>query len=396
MNQKVEREQAAVTSIVESLDVPQSAYERAIARYEAIAKHLERDGSALATAGPHIYAQGSFQIGTVVPPIDSSQGYDLDLTCELKELDKLGQTQRQLKELLGQEVRSYASKHGMKRPIEKPRCWHLDYRDDVSFHMDVVPAVPEDPQRKNEIAANLDPSVAHLANLAVGITDTRAEDYDTISTDWSMSNPMGYAEWFKGRMRGAATHILLEAKAVLREADEIPVYKWKTPLQIVVQILKRHRNVMFAGDTSGDAPISCIITTLAARAYEGQLNVRDALIGIVENMPKFIRSSSPRVANPVNGGEDFAEKWETHPGKEQAFLRWYRQLRRDLNGLSEIANVSDLREYLKQRFDINLREDRARELMPTAGVAATAAATTASTPRVKIEARPDPWRTSEG
>lgn len=42
-------------------------------------------------------------------------------------------------------------------------------------------------------------------------------------------------------------------------------------LQRIVQILKRHRDIMFNGDE--DKPISIIITTLASRAYRGETNL---------------------------------------------------------------------------------------------------------------------------
>ena len=60
----------------------------------------------------------------------------------------------------------------------------------------------------------------------------------------------------------------------------MPAYKEKkSPLQRVVQILKRHRDLMFNGDES--KPISIIITTLAARAYNKETDVLDALVNVV-------------------------------------------------------------------------------------------------------------------
>jgi len=50
--------------------------------------------------------------------------------------------------------------------------------------------------------------------------------------------------------------------------DELPTYRWKTPLQQVVKILKRHRDVMFL-DAPDKKPMSIIITTLAGRSIPG-------------------------------------------------------------------------------------------------------------------------------
>ena len=52
--------------------------------------------------------------------------------------------------------------------------------------------------------------------------------------------------------------------------------KSKLPLQRAVQLLKRHRDVTYANSTKEEkaaAPISIIITTLAAHAYQGEGDV---------------------------------------------------------------------------------------------------------------------------
>lgn len=377
-------QRSSVRQLADSLDVPPSAYKLAIERYGAVARHLEREGSAVAEHDPRIYAQGSFQIGTVVPPVDPEQGYDLDLACEVEGLGKADLSQRDLKHLLGDEVKSYAEAHGMQKPKEKPRCWHLDYRDDVTFHMDIVPAVPEDASTKAAIAATIEPEVAYLAQDSVAITDWDDEGFEEMSERWPTSNPKGYAAWFVGRMRTVAGQ-LLEARAEVRKAEEVPVYEWKTPLQAVVQIMKRHRNVMFREDPSG-APLSCIITTLAGRAYAGQLDLRDALVAVVEGMGALVRDSAPRVPNPVNPGEDFADKWSKKPSRERAFWRWLARLTKDVARLGEDLTPEQLRDHLKEAFEVSIPMDRARVLAPRVSIPAAAA-----TPSVRIENKPDPW-----
>ena len=44
--------------------------------------------------------------------------------------------------------------------------------------------------------------------------------------------------------------------------EDVPTYELKTPLQRAVQLLTRHRDVMFA-DNPDVAPISMILTNLA-------------------------------------------------------------------------------------------------------------------------------------
>jgi hypothetical protein len=62
------------------------------------------------------------------------------------------------------------------------------------------------------------------------------------------------------------------AEALKANIEDVPEWRVKTPLQRAVQLLKRHRDVYFAGDYE-NRPISIIITTLAAHAYKNQENV---------------------------------------------------------------------------------------------------------------------------
>lgn len=381
----INAQRSAVRQLAKSLDITSTAYKLAIERYGAMARHLECEGSAVAKFQPYIYPQGSFQLGTVVPPHDPKHGYDLDLACEMLALKKTDLTQERLKELVGDEVKAYAKKHGMQEPDEKPRCWHLDYQDpNVHFHMDIVPSVPEDEATKRHLAALVARENVEMVASSVGITDWDNADYRVISSDWRCSNPRGYAEWFKARMRVAAGR-LMEARAELRKADEVPVYEWKTPLQVAVQILKQHRNAMFS-EEPGEAPPSCIITTLAGLAYGGQLDERDALVAIVEGMPKFIRKSAPFVPNPVNPEEDFADKWATKQARRKHYDRWYTQLKQDLDQLGAPMTAREVTEEFDSKFGVSLSSDKAKAL-------ATKLVTPASfaTPSLVIASKPPPW-----
>src|SRR5690625_6811261 len=73
-------------------------------------------------------------------------------------------------------------------------------------------------------------------------------------------------------------------------------------------------------------PISIIITTLAARAYRGEANLIDAVRAVPLRMMREINSTEPRVPNPVNPEEDFADKWKSEPELETHFYQWLVQV----------------------------------------------------------------------
>jgi len=128
---------------------------------------------------------------------------------------------------------------------------------------------------------------------------------------------------------------LAEARAA--KIEEVPDWQVKTPLQIAVQILKRHRNIYFQ-KTPDVKPHSIIITTLAARAYGGEEDIMDALGRILrvieENWGKrgYVENRNGRwwVENPVEPGENFAHKWNEHPERRQAFFAWMERVKSDL------------------------------------------------------------------
>ena len=282
----------AAEEIADSLDVPNSSYEIAEQRYTDIGNWLnDPEKAKSAHFSPNVFPQGSFRLGTVVQPW-KHEDYDLDLACKLGDgLTKTNCTQEHLKHLVGDDLNSYRMERGIQERLEeKHRCWRLNYQDRLNFHMDTVPSIPESESTRRTlhermIKAGTTDILAHdVADLAMAITDNRKPNYEVLSTDWNISNPEGYAKWFESRMRQAQE--LLESRVVMEKVakiDELPLYRWKTPLQRCIQILKRHRDMMFESDPDGK-PISVIITTLAARSYQGESDLEEAMSAILSTM----------------------------------------------------------------------------------------------------------------
>src|SRR5689334_13427307 len=95
-------------AIGESIDIPDSAYEKAEARYKDLGEWFGRPEARCHPFDPHIYPQGSFRLGTVIRPVDEDGEYDLDLGCRLRVgISKATHTQKQLKELVGKDLEAY-------------------------------------------------------------------------------------------------------------------------------------------------------------------------------------------------------------------------------------------------------------------------------------------------
>ncbi|GAA4444181.1 nucleotidyltransferase [Novipirellula rosea] len=302
-------------AIADDLDIPDHLYEDAVLKYTDVGEWLAQEDSELAQYEPDIFPQGSFRLGTMVKPINDSDEYDIDLVCHLK-IKKENTTQKELKERVGKRLEARADIKKILKPSR--RCWILDYAE--PFHMDVLPVIP---------------NVDRLPN-GILLTDTELRL-------WQYSNPIDYAEWFKEQMKVVfRAKRAAMAKSYQMSIEEVPEYEVKTPLQRVVQLLKRHRDIHFLDDYK-NRPVSVIITTLAAHAYSNQADLFDALTDIVQNMPNFVERREDGkwwVENPVDPDENFADKWNEYPERREAFFGWLEQVHDDFVSASQKESMT--------------------------------------------------------
>jgi hypothetical protein len=378
--------------IVESLDIPPSLYERAVSRHRSLGEWLCREESRLREFHPHVSSQGSFRHGTVVRPLAADAEYDLDNVTTVT-LTKASITQKRLKELYGFEMQDYATAYGMlAAPEEKNRCWRQRYADDVKFHLDSLPSITEEESIVRTLRMRNVPEAWALR--AIAITDKRHPGYAKVTTLWPTSNPRGFARWLESRMGtfADAKRRELVQRRLYATVEGVPTYELKTPLQRAIQLLKRHRDVMFA-DNPDVAPISMILTNLAGHAYGGEADVYAAVSGILARMLNYVRPERPRVPNPTHPDEDYADKWSKDPRLELNFLQWHRQAVRDFETLPALIDPVALKAATKRSFQVDLRDDHLRTL----GLASAAPAiiVTPAAPRVQISSPPRPWGTGD-
>jgi hypothetical protein len=396
--QSIDIKNIILAQMLEELAVPDSAYEKAISRYKDIGDWFCRDNSSLADFDPHVFPQGSFRFGTVIRPLNAEEEYDVDLTCKLRNgVTKSSHTQKELKELVGEELKAYRVARQIQEKLEsKHRCWRLNYQDELKFHADIVPAIPEEQSRRMLILDSLQKSSysnpSEAADSTVVITDDREPNFKEISADWNVSNPEGFAQWFEARMRTSRELARLD-KALL---ETVPVFKKKSPLQQVVQLLKRHRDVMFE-DNPDLKPISMIITTLAARAYNGEPDLSSALTNILNCMGSFVQSHSPRIPNPVRPEEDFADRWSMQKNRnlnlEKNFWAWLEQAKQDFEKIVNQNTAQLIVGKAKERFNVNLDESRLVKSLGGFGLNANQAVSKVQI--IEEKHAPKPWKSGE-
>ena len=302
---------------VEVLDISAAQYELAVRRYEGLGRWLVTQG----IGDPDVYPQGSFRLGTVLRPTNSSD-FDIDLVF-LRSLAKESITQKELRAQAEKLLRAYVSAHGDKignpRLEEKGRCWALVYAGD-KFHMDVLPVIP-------------DPDGDDTAILL--------SDRDMFQ--WQHSNPIGYADWFWGSMGDAVEAGRARLATTLsRDVEDVPRWLVRTALQRVVQLLKLHRDTFFQTQPRAK-PASILITTLATHAYSGESDLYEACRRIAHRLCSHIerRNGEFWVPNPAHEEENFADKWNTNPARKAHFDRWTQALIADVDQWVGSAGVDE-------------------------------------------------------
>ena len=181
--------------IAQSLDISNSLFEDAEKKYRAVGSWLGEGNSPLATFSPEIYPQGSFLLGTVIKPISDKDEYDIDLVFRLL-VSKDQITPKKLKHLVGDRLKAN-DVYLRILDEEGRRCWTLKYADNAQFHMDILPAIPDEYfsgiLQKQGVPSN-------FAGTSIDVTDNTKANYSMISMDWPRCNPKGFAAWFQSRM----------------------------------------------------------------------------------------------------------------------------------------------------------------------------------------------------
>ena len=345
--------------VASKLQLSETEYELAEDRYEGVGSWLAREGGEIAHLDPTIYPQGSVRIGTTVQPIGRDE-FDVDLVCEFdcdwtkvdNPLDVLYAVERCLR------------RNGNYADLveRKNRCIRLNYAGE--FHMDILPACP-----------------------VKDANDDRIKVPDQETSEWTASNPKGYATWFERQAE--------ERESVqFREHEPIPDREdanQKAPLKRAVQLLKRARDVAYKSHDhlTEDPPISVVLTTIAGHFYTGEVSVFDALGGILGKTEYAIQQArhsdnggrlsvlNPAVKtddflefregvtmggrlvvlNPTNEEEDFSERWDDDRASYEDFVDWAKELNRVWSDLRTVDDIPEAKDRLSKLFGEDLTSE---------------------------------------
>lgn len=318
--------------ICQALELSRAQLDAARTSYEAVAEWLSGSDNPV-LKWIEIYPHGSAGLGTTVKPI-KREDFDVDLICKVLNFtaDRLPS---ELKRIVGDRLKENARYAGMLE--EKKRCWRLNYARE--YHLDISPTIIN----------------VKCSNGGELVPDKKLQEFKP-------TNPKSYKALFEGR--AALIPGLRAQKAIAQDRADVepfPVHRVaKGILRRTVQLLKRHRDVHFLHLVEDVAPISIIITTLAAKSYEYCVNnfpfdsELDVLIATTRLMPHFIDKPFINgrriyvVANETTIGENFAERWNIEPARVTAFYEWHSKALAHLEALPGLAGIDVISKDLEE------------------------------------------------
>jgi len=322
--------------ICQQLELTDTQFQDAKGKYEAVGKWLS-EGVALNPHGPHIFPQGSMSLGTTVRPLGQDE-FDIDLVCRL-ELFSNQCSPEGVRRSVGERLEANEVYKKMLEPLN--RGWRLNYAESSKLHLDITPAI------KDEGSSN--------GGLVVPDKELK---------EWKPSHPQGYVQWFED-ISALMPIIEFSERAAMAKAEIDPFPEqvvFKSILKRCVQILKRHRDLCFVNIDSGNAPISIILTTLAAKSYQMLVSSGrfaselDLLFSVIKHLPDFIEvrvidgQRTFYIPNETTKGENFAEKWNTHPERAKAFYFWHQKTISDFQKIEQAEGLDSLQRLLAETF----------------------------------------------
>lgn len=351
----------------QELELPDGQRKEAERAYNAVGVWLS-DCPTLGQLRPAIFPQGSMALGTTVRPLGRDE-FDVDLVCHLTAGNE-GLPQAAVKKAVGDRLANNEVYRAMLE--EYKRCWRLNYAEETKLHLDITPAV------KN----------SKCNNGGLCVTDRELKK-------WYPTNPKGFVGWFDGKSKAQPrfSRLLLENMAMRAKQaaveplpDQVPL---KGLLRRCVQLMKRHRSIRFEKRPE-KAPISIILTTLAAKAYESAAQSGttfetefDLLLDVIARMPKFIErrwngvEHELWIPNETTEGENFAEKWNKDAELPRAFKEWHVAAISDFTKLADAADQKTTYEILenmaggkvaasvRNRVTSNVSQARVNQLLRT-------------------------------
>lgn len=308
-------------------------YKNALAekKYKEVTQFLKLDKKYFEKLNINMFPQGSYKIGTMVKPIKDDE-YDLDLVLQMD----FDHTRINPKDILDYLYKTLDSSDAYKGKLEKKtRCVRINYPSE--FHMDILPAC----------------SYRFDNDELLKIPDRELKT-------WLDSNPKGYSDWFESQY--IKKEIILEKAAKIEPIPEQRPYELLQPLQRIVQLIKRYRDIYFEKN-SDYKPSSIILTTLSGQFYNKNNSEYFSILSVLYNIQNLIdKNQYPFVIeNPSYKKEKFSDKWNNEPQLYEHFKKFISQFYKVWSELKNNEGIHNLTTLLSNLFGESITKNAIKE-----------------------------------
>jgi hypothetical protein len=331
---------AVLAEIAISIQLPPGLHAKAVDRYEAVRRYIERPGSPLHGRVACFYPQGSMRIDATISTRGTDDEYDIDIVAEIEGRDDGPAA-------LLDDLEAALEGYPVTQIVRQTRCMTLYYAD--GMHLDVTPARRTAPKEKEGV-------IAH-AKKGAGAPPAR----------YVPMNAFGFGEWYTARTpveerfaKALNRRLYEQAGVVFADADVHDVPE-QTPLLIksvttvALQLLKRHRNIVYANAT-GRLPPSIVLSCHAGHAARPGMGLAEMVIRQARWTARAINAAARAgrllsVPNPEYPAELFTDRW---PETQDQQVDYARRLHALAEGIEAARNgdvqLEDLQAWLRKQF----------------------------------------------
>jgi hypothetical protein len=309
---------ALLADIAIRVQLSETNYNKAVARFHAIQEYIQREGSPLQDRVTLVHAQGSMAIGATISSKLENDEFDIDLIATL-DLPANTLPHRML-DLLEQAIAGEPGSRYHGKTTRCTRCIQVQYAD--GMHLDVTPMVRIDATPEKW-----------------GYIYHAPERYATEQDAKIVANPWGFAKHFlehtpKDALFEAAflararefeaAHLLVEAQADVEPVPAQEPMHAKSMAVIALQLLKRYRNVRY-DQRDGRCPPSVMMAKVVADHAGQTATLSEELLHQAAQLQQVLSEAHGRrqlanVCNPTCEPDVFTDRWPGTLGAQQLFI----------------------------------------------------------------------------
>jgi hypothetical protein len=354
------------------IELPPSLHNLAVARNDAVQRHIERDGSPLKDRVRLFYPQGSMAIGATIRSRKRGDiGYDIDIVAEL--MLPPGIAPGAVLDLLYTAINGEKGSRYYGKVRRQSRCVTVEYDD--GMHLDVTPSVlidasqprlshifhakaEEPPHQHRRLVINSFAFVEHVKALTPIDLDFRRR----------------YALEVKRHAAKAPSYVVAEADKV-----DVPAHSTedggKSATIVALQLMKRQRNERYRARMGVRTPPSVMQSKFAADTAQPGHTVREALEAQSRRTLEELLAADREqrlidVRNPRCWDDRFTDRWPEDGAAQRLYIDDLQVFRRQLEQLaSGELSLPRMRDLLVQMFGEGPAQSAVEDLVERQGAA---------------------------